>query len=89
MQYLMDALAILTGGLIKDIQSLILGVVVCAFIAMALDLLKDFLLLPAFESLVQVGVNPVAKLSADGRLNVGLHHVTQVCECQLFSDDDD
>lgn len=31
-QYLMNALAILTGGLISDMQTLILGLVVCAFI---------------------------------------------------------
>jgi len=45
-QYLMDALAILTGGLISDMQTLILGLVVCAFIVMALDLLKDLVLIP-------------------------------------------
>lgn len=39
MKYLMDALATLTGGLIADMQSLILGIVVCSFIFMALDYL--------------------------------------------------
>lgn len=36
-QYLMSALTTLTGGLIADMQSLILGMVVCMFIFMALD----------------------------------------------------
>ena len=49
-QYLMEALSILTGGLIKDMQTLILGLVVCAFILMAFDLLKDLILLPALQS---------------------------------------
>ena len=50
-QYLMNALAILTGGLISDMQTLILGLVVCAFILMALDILKDLILLPALEAM--------------------------------------
>jgi hypothetical protein len=50
-QYLMNALAILTGGLITDMQTLILGLVVCAFILMALDILKDLILLPALEAM--------------------------------------
>lgn len=39
MQYLMTALSTLTGGLIADMQALILGIVVCSFIFMALDYL--------------------------------------------------
>lgn len=54
-QYLMNALAILTGGLISDMQTLILGLVVCAFILMALDILKDLILLPALEAMA----NPI------------------------------
>jgi hypothetical protein len=41
MQYLMSALTTLTGGLIADMQSLILGLVVCSFIFMGLDYLMD------------------------------------------------
>lgn len=40
-QYLMDALSTLTGGLVNDLKTLILGMVVCAFLLMALDYLKD------------------------------------------------
>jgi hypothetical protein len=46
MQYLMNALSTLTGGLIADMQTLILGMVVCSFILMALDLLLEVLLSP-------------------------------------------
>lgn len=59
MQYLMDALAILTGGLIKDMQTLILGMVVCTFVVMALDILKDLLLIPALEMAGTFFANPV------------------------------
>lgn len=59
MQYLMDALAILTGGLIKDMQTLILGLVVCSFIVMALDMLKDLLLVPALEMAGNFFANPI------------------------------
>ena len=59
MQYLMDALAILTGGLIKDMQTLILGMVVCTFVVMALDMLKDLLLIPALEMAGTFFANPV------------------------------
>lgn len=58
-QYLMEALSILTGGLIKDMQTLILGLVVCAFILMAFDLLKDLILLPALESAASFLADPV------------------------------
>jgi hypothetical protein len=40
-QYLLTAISNLTGGLISDIQSLFLGLLVCSFILMGLDLLKD------------------------------------------------
>ncbi len=46
-KYLMDAIGILTGGLINDLKTLFLGLLVCSFILMALDLLKDALLSPA------------------------------------------
>ncbi|MDD2468488.1 MAG: hypothetical protein PHI97_31290 [Desulfobulbus sp.] len=57
--YLLDALSILTGGLIKDMQTLILGLVVCAFILMAFDLLKDLILLPALQSAASFLADPV------------------------------
>ena len=38
-QYLMSALSSLTGGLVSDLQTLILGMVVCTFIAMGADYL--------------------------------------------------
>jgi hypothetical protein len=57
--YLMAALSTLTGGLIADIQTLILGLVVCSFILMALDLLKDFVLVPFGEAAVNALTNPV------------------------------
>lgn len=62
MQYLMDALAILTGGLITDMQTLILGIVVCSFIVMALDILKDLLLIPAFEMAGSFFADPVGAI---------------------------
>jgi hypothetical protein len=46
MSYLIEAVGRLTGGLITDLQTLFLGMVVCSFILMALDLLKDVLLSP-------------------------------------------
>jgi hypothetical protein len=57
-QYLMEALSILTGGLITDMQTLILGLVVCAFLLMALDILKDLLILPALEAAANFLANP-------------------------------
>lgn len=54
--YLMAALSSLTNGLINDLKTLILGLVVCSFIVMALDLLKDLVLVPFFA-------NPMAALS--------------------------
>ena len=42
-QFLIDALGTLTGGLIADLQTLLLGVLVCSFIVMALGYLKDML----------------------------------------------
>ena len=63
-QYLMEALSILTGGLIKDMQTLILGLVVCAFILMAFDLLKDLILLPALESAASFLADPVGSYRA-------------------------
>ena len=62
MQYLMDALAILTGGLIKDMQTLILGMVVCTFVVMALDMLKDLLLIPALEMAGTFFADPVGAI---------------------------
>jgi len=62
MQYLMDALAILTGGLITDMQTLILGLVVCSFIVMALDILKDLLLIPALEMAGSFFADPVGAI---------------------------
>ena len=38
-QYLFDALANLTGGLITDIKALFLGLVVCSFFFFAFDIL--------------------------------------------------
>ena len=58
-QYLMEALSILTGGLINDMKTLILGLVVCSFILMAFDLLKDLILLPALESAASFLADPV------------------------------
>ncbi len=55
----MEALSILTGGLIKDMQTLILGLVVCAFILMAFDLLKDLILLPALQSAASFLADPI------------------------------
>ncbi|MDD2466667.1 MAG: hypothetical protein PHI97_21930 [Desulfobulbus sp.] len=40
-QFLIDALSNLTGGLIADLQTLLLGVLVCSFIVMALGYLMD------------------------------------------------
>jgi len=51
-QYLMDALAVMTGGLVNDMKTLILGLVVCSFILMALDILKDLVLIPVATSLL-------------------------------------
>lgn len=62
MEYLMNALAILTGGLITDMQTLILGVVVCSFIVMALDILKDLLLIPAMEMAGSFFADPVGSV---------------------------
>jgi hypothetical protein len=42
-QFLLDALGNLTGGLIADMQTLLLGVLVCSFIVMAIGYLKDIL----------------------------------------------
>ena len=42
-QYLLDALSTLTGGLIADVQTLILGLVVLSFLAMGFDYLMDIL----------------------------------------------
>lgn len=42
-QFLIDALSIMTGGLIADMQTLLLGVFLCSFIVMALGYLKDIL----------------------------------------------
>lgn len=42
-QYLITSLSTLTGGLVSDIQSLILGCIVCAFILMGCDYLLDVL----------------------------------------------
>ena len=47
-QYLMSALSSLTGGLVSDLQTLILGMVVCTFIAMGADYLF-FIINSAFE----------------------------------------
>ncbi|MGD9950062.1 MAG: hypothetical protein AB7U29_19390 [Desulfobulbus sp.] len=63
-QYLLDALSVLTGGLIKDMQTLILGLVVCSFILMALDLLKNLILLPALESAASFLADPVGSYRA-------------------------
>ena len=40
-QCLMSALSTLTGGLVSDMQTLILGMVVLGFIAMGIDYLMD------------------------------------------------
>jgi hypothetical protein len=40
-QYLITALGTLTGGLVSDMQSLILGIVVISFILMGLDYLLE------------------------------------------------
>ncbi len=58
-QYLLEALSTLTGGLIKDMQTLILGLVVCSFILMAFDLLKDLLILPALQSMGNFLADPI------------------------------
>jgi hypothetical protein len=58
-QYLLTAISTLTGGLITDMQTLILGLVVCSFILMAFDLLKDLILLPALESAASFLADPV------------------------------
>lgn len=42
-QFLIDALSTMTGGLIADMQTLLLGVFLCSFIVMALGYLKDIL----------------------------------------------
>lgn len=52
MQYLVEAIGILTGGLVNDMKTLILGLVVCSFILMALDILKDLILLPLLLSIL-------------------------------------
>lgn len=42
-QYLLDALSSLTGGLVDDIKTLILGMVVCAFVMMGIDYLVSII----------------------------------------------
>jgi|GEM_PF-4583776 len=71
MNYLMAALSTLTGGLIADIQTLILGLVVCSFILMALDLLKDFVLVPFGEAAANALTNPVAAFK---KASTAYHH---------------
>lgn len=71
MNYLMAALSTLTGGLIADIQTLILGLVVCSFILMALDLLKDFVLVPFGEAAASALTNPVAAFK---KASTAYHH---------------
>jgi len=77
-QYLMDALAILTGGLIKDLQTLILGLVVCSFILMALDLLKDLILVPALQSAGNFLADPIG--------NYRIHQTNKRIAANLASD---
>jgi len=43
MQFLMTALSTMTNGLISDMQTLMLGLVVAAFIVMGLDYLMEIL----------------------------------------------
>lgn len=45
-KYLLEAVGRLTGGLITDLQSLFLGMILCSFLVMAIDLMKDVLLNP-------------------------------------------
>lgn len=77
-QYLLEALSTLTGGLIKDLQTLILGLVVCSFILMALDLLKDLILLPALQSAGNFLADPIG--------NYRMHQTNKLIAANLASD---
>ncbi len=62
--YLMEAVGNLTGGLITDLKTLFLGMLVCSFILMAFDLLKDAML----SSIGQLGSSP-GEIIANYRIN--------------------
>ena len=58
-QLIFNAVSQLTGGLITDMQTLVLGLVLCSFILMALDILKDLILIPIGDALAGAIAHPV------------------------------